>query len=112
MSTLKEKLYAELLLKMEIAQEGITFDKKILEQIGLGGKRQEQVQCLFNYNREADASLDLPPFMVLPHGLTTFFLYDRKAPNRLTFDSKGYYVVRQNGDAVPVVPTRCVLCVT
>lgn len=102
MSTLKEKLYAELLLKMEIAQEGITFDKKILEQIGLGGKRQEQVQCLFNYNREADASLDLPPFMVLPHGLTTFFLYDRKAPNRLTFDSKGYYVVRQNGDAVPV----------
>jgi hypothetical protein len=102
MSTLKEKLYDELQLKADIGVEGITFDRKILEQLSLGGKRQEQVQCLFNYNREVDAKLDLPPFLHLPHGLTTIFLYDKKAPNRLTFDSTGFYVVRQNGDAIPV----------
>ena len=102
MSTLKETLYDELRLKAEISQEGVTVDPRILQKLDLGGQRQEQIQCLFNYNRESDASLALPPYLILPNGLISLFLYDRKAPNRLDTDGKDFFLVRQNGDAVPV----------
>jgi len=102
MSTLKETLYDELRIKAEISQEGVTFDRAILQQLDLGGQRQEQIQCLFNYNRESDASINLPPYFILPNGLIAQFLYDRKAPNRLETDGKEFFLVRQNGDALPV----------
>jgi hypothetical protein len=102
MSKLKEKLYEELTLKAELSQEGVTFDPSLAQYLGIGGQNQEQVLCLFNTNRESDASVQLPPYLILPHGLIVAFLFDRKAPNRLTFDGKGFYVVRQNGDAIPV----------
>jgi hypothetical protein len=106
MTDLKEALYDELRVKAELSQEGITFDRALLGQLDLGRQRQEQIQCLFNYNREADATLDLPPYLVLPHGLIAQFLYDRKAPNRLESDGKGLFVVRQDGTSLPVTLGR------
>ena len=102
MSTLKETLYDELRIKAELSQEGVTFDPAILQQLEVGRARQEQIHCLFNTNRESDTNISLPSYFTLPHGLITAFLHDRKAPNRLETDGKEFFVVRQNGEAIPI----------
>jgi hypothetical protein len=102
MPTLKERLYAELALKAELVQEGVTFDPAVLRHLDLGGAAQENVNCLFSYSREVHAGLDIPPFIRLPLGLVTLFNYDRRSPNRLEHDGRRFHIVRRNGDAVPV----------
>jgi len=102
MSTLKETLYNELRIKAEVSQEGIAFDPAILTSLQLGGRSQEQIQCLFNYNQESDAAQSLPSFIVLPNGLTTQFRHDRRAPNRLESDGKSFFLKRAGGEVIPI----------
>jgi hypothetical protein len=102
MSTLKEKLYAELDLKAQISQEGINFHPDIFRHLAVGTDYQEQVHTLFEYDTDTHVGLDLPPFIVLPHGLVALFNYTRKSANTLDFDGRRFYIQRRNGDAIPV----------
>jgi hypothetical protein len=102
MSTLKERLYEELALKAAISQEGVTFDPAVLRHLDLGGAAQENVNCLFSYSREVHAGLDIPPYFILPNGLISLFNYDRRSPNRLEHDGRSFFVVRRDGNAIPV----------
>lgn len=103
----KEKLYQELELKTVLAQDGFSIDPSLLQAVDAGGRNQEQVQCLFNYNRHSDAALKLPSFLTLPNGLITPFRHDGKSLHKLEFDGKDFYAVRSNGDAYKVsLPER------
>lgn len=102
LNDIKQGLYAELDLKSALSQEGFTFDPEVLRNADAGGSRQEQVQCLFNYNRNSDATLSLPTFLTLPNGLVVPFRHDDKSLNRLEYDGKDFYAVRHNGDAYRV----------
>jgi len=98
----EDVLYRELQLKAELAQEGITFDPRIFEGLDVGGAIQEQVHCLFEYDTDTHVGLDLPPYLVLPNGLVTLFNYTRRSANRLERDGSRLFVVRRDGEAVPV----------
>ena len=99
---IKERLYKELELKAAFNQDGFSVSRDVLRHIGTAEGAQEQVQCLFNYNRIADASLNLPSFITLPNGLVVAFRHDSKSLNKLEFDGKDFYAVRHNGDAYKV----------
>lgn len=102
MASHKELLYRELELKAELAQEGVTFDPRIFQGLDVGGARQEQVHCLFEYDTDTHVGLELPPFLVLPHGLVTIFNYTRRSTNRLEREGSQLYVARRDGMSVPV----------
>lgn len=102
MSDLKTRLYDELALKAAIAQEGVAFDPAVLRHLALGEQTQESVNCLFSYSRDVHPELTVPAFIVLPHGLVAQFNVDRRSPNRLEHDGRGFYVVRRDGRAIPV----------
>jgi hypothetical protein len=106
MSKLKEAQYRELELKAHLSQEGITFDPKIFEDLDVGREHQEQVHCLFEYDTDTHVGLDLPPYLVLPHGLVAIFNYNRRSANRLERDGKRFFVVRRDGEAIPVEFTK------
>lgn len=105
--SIKEQLYKELELKTVFGQDGFTIDPRLLQEVDAGGRNQEQVQCLFNYNRNSDATLKLPSFLTLPNGLIAPFRHDSKSLHRLDFDGKDFYAIRGNGDAFKVtLPER------
>jgi len=99
---LKEALYQELELKAVFNQDGFSFDNEVLRHVDAGGNRQEQVQCLFNYNRNTDATLNLPSFVKLPNGIVVPFRHDSKSQHRLEFDGQDFFAVHRNGDAYKV----------
>src|SRR5512133_2952250 len=101
MATNKDALYRELQQKAEISQEGINFDPRIFEGLDVGGQVQEQVHCLFEYDTDTHVGLDLPPFLVLPNGLTTLFNYTRRSTNQLERDGAQFYVTRRGGEQIP-----------
>jgi hypothetical protein len=104
---IKRKLYQELELKAEFNQEGFALGHDVLRHIDVGGTRQEQVQCMFNYNRNTDPRLSLPAFLILPHGLTVFFRHNGKSRHRLEFDGGKLYAVHGDGAAYEVtLPER------
>lgn len=106
MSNLTQRLYDELQLKAEIGQEGITFDPQIFTALAVGKDHQEQVHCLFEYDTDTHEGIDLPPYIVLPHGLITLFNYTKRSPNRLETDGKQFFVVRRDGQAIPISFTK------
>jgi hypothetical protein len=102
MATHKDVLYRELRQKAELTQEGINFDPRIFEGLDVGGRVQEQVHCLFEYDTDTHVGLELPPFLVLPNGLTTLFNYTKRSTNQLERDGAQFYVARRCGERIPV----------
>lgn len=102
MPTLKERLYQELAQKAAIAQEGVSFDPAVLRHLDLGGASQENVNCLFTYSRDLHPGLEVPPYFILPHGLIAQFNVDSRSSNRLEHDGQHYFLVRRDGEAIPV----------
>lgn len=104
---IKERLYKELELKALFSQDGFAVHPEVLRHIDAGGRNQEQVQCLFNYNRNTDARLSLPSFVTLPDGLVVPFRHDGRSLHRLEYDGRNFYAVHQNGDSYRVsLPER------
>jgi hypothetical protein len=105
--SIKKKLYQELEIKSQFNVDGFYIDPDLLYTVDAGGENQEQVQCLFNYNRNSDATLKLPSFITLPYGLTVPFRHDGKSAHRLEFDGKDFYAVHSNGSSFKVsLPKR------
>jgi hypothetical protein len=106
MTNLKEQLYAELQLKAELAQEGVNFDPRVFTELDIGGQHQEQVHCLFEYDNDTHVGLDLPPNIVLPNGLVTLFNYTKRSSNRIEHDGHRFFVVRRDGESIPIGFTK------
>jgi hypothetical protein len=102
MSSLVDRLYHELELKAHISQEGVSFDPAVFRHLDLGATAQENVNCLFSYSRGVSPTLELPPFVILPHGLVALFFHDRNSTNRLEFEDGRFQIRRFDGEVVPV----------
>ena len=82
-TALKEALYKELELKIDLAVQGISFAPPDLKQFPIGTKYQEQIHILFDMDKEHHADFLLPAAFYLPHGLLAAFRWDSSSPYRL-----------------------------
>lgn len=102
MSLLKDKLYKEFELKMQITCEGVSFRPEIFEQLDLGGEYQEQVHNLFERDIDVHIGVDLPPFLLLPNGLIASFKADKRSPLSLEYSDGRFYVVKDGNELTTV----------
>jgi len=80
---LKEALYKELELKIDLNVSGITFDPADIKQFEIGTKYQEQIHILFDMDKAHHSGFELPSNFYLPHGLFANFRWDPDSPFRL-----------------------------
>jgi hypothetical protein len=95
MSSIKQKLYAELAIKNAASVEGIAVNPKIFQGLDLGGKYQEQVHTLFEMDHEQHVSIPFPCGFLSPLGFRFPFHWDNRSEFSLTLDD-GVYHFRQN----------------
>ena len=82
-AALKEALYKELELKIDLFVSGITFDPKDIKKFGIGTKYKEQIHILFDMDKEHHSGFDLPSNFYLPHGLFANFRWDPESKYKL-----------------------------
>jgi len=102
MSNLKEILYKEFDLKMLIGNEGVSFRPEVLRNLDLGGEYQEQVHTLFEMDIDTHVGVELPPVLVLPHGLLASFKADRRSPYSIEHENGKFYVVYKGNEVTQV----------
>jgi hypothetical protein len=102
MSNLKERLYEELETKAFVSSEGVTFDPEIFKHLHLGSEHLEQVHTLFETDTDTHEDFDLPPCFILPNGLYVGFNYNRKAPHRIEYDGRQFFLLRKGRNAQPI----------
>ena len=95
MSSLKQKLYAELALKNAVSVEGIAVNPKIFRDLDLGGKYQEQVHTLFEMDHEQHVSIPFPCGFLSPLEFRFPFRWDNRSEFSVTLDD-GVYHLRQH----------------
>lgn len=78
----KEVLFKELELKIDLGIEGLSFDPADLKKFPIGAKYLEQQHI--GMNRCLDTDVLLPNVFYLPHGLYTQFRWDPTSKYRLT----------------------------
>jgi hypothetical protein len=85
-SALKDALYKELELKVDLAVEGISFVPSDLKQFGIGTEYQEQIHILFDMDKQHHPDVLLPAAFYLPHGLLAAFRWNPNSPYRLAVE--------------------------
>jgi hypothetical protein len=99
MSSLKEKLYAELALKNAASVEGIAVNPNIFRHLDLGGRYQEQVHTLFEMDHEQHVSVPFPCGFLSPNGFRFPFVWDNRSDFSITYDD-GAYHFRENDEVL------------
>lgn len=82
------ELTEEVWLKMDLFNEGISFDPKELEEFQIGSEYQEQIHILFDMDRTHHSGLLLPSNFYLPHGMFAAFRWDPQSRYRLVSENK------------------------
>ncbi len=99
MSTLKEKLYRELELKVITGIEGINFDPRIFRDVPLGSRYQEEVHCLFETDHESHVGFRFPAGFRSPHGLFYALKWDRRSPYTFLVED-GVFHLAHHGEVI------------
>lgn len=81
--SIKQELIDEIWLKMDLFNEGISFDPKDLQKFDIGTKYQEQIHILFDMDKVHHSGFLLPANFYLPHGLFAAFRWDPKSKYKL-----------------------------
>jgi hypothetical protein len=102
MDLLKERLYKEFELRVLITCEGVSFRPEIFNHLDLGGAYQEQVHNLFERDIDVHVGLDLPPFLLLPNGLSAGFKADKNSTLTLEYSNGRFFIVK-NGNELTTV---------
>ena len=102
MSTLKEKLYRELALKVATTTDGINFEPDIFKNLDLGGRYQEEVHCLFERAYETHVGVRFPVGFYSPHGIIHPLRWDRRSSYSLIHDNGVYYLAHHGKIIYPV----------
>lgn len=100
--SLKDELYEEVRLKNEVSVEGIRITKEvneILKNADLGGKYQEEVHGMFEYDKEPHAGIPHPVGFKSPSGFLFPFNSYRKSRFSIGYD-KGSFILTENGNKV------------
>ncbi|MDP4145060.1 MAG: radical SAM protein [Bacillota bacterium] len=102
MSNIKEKLYKELELKNKVGIEGVNFNPAIFKHLDLGGKYQEQVHVLFEFDHESHAGLDLPCGYTSPNGFHYNLNWDRRSSYSIEYENGRYYLTHNGHEIFPI----------
>ncbi|NTW84277.1 MAG: nitrogen fixation protein NifB, partial [Chlorobiaceae bacterium] len=99
MSTLKERLYRELELKVITGVEGLNFDPRIFRNLELGSRYQEEVHCLFEGDHESHVGFLFPSGFLSPHGLVYALKWDRRSPYSIRYED-GVYLLTHRDEVI------------
>ncbi|NTU52741.1 MAG: nitrogen fixation protein NifB [Chlorobiaceae bacterium] len=102
MSTIKDKLYRELELKIATSVEGISFDPRIFRNLDITGKYQEEVHCVFEYDHEHHVGIHFPAGFLSPHGLTFPIKWDRRSQYSFILENDVYYLTYKGVVIFPI----------
>ncbi|NTV82300.1 MAG: radical SAM protein [Chlorobaculum sp.] len=102
MSTIKEKLYRELELKVITGVEGINFDPRIFKNTEVGSKYQEEVHCLFEGDHESHVGFQFPAGYKSPHGLFYGLKWDRRSPYSFIVEDGVFYLAHKGEVIFPI----------
>lgn len=82
-SALKDALYNELELKVDLTVQGIRFAPSDFKQFGIGREYEEQIHVASEMDRHPHPDLLLPAAFFLPHGLRAAFRWNPESPYRI-----------------------------
>ncbi|MBR1865398.1 MAG: nitrogen fixation protein NifB [Lachnospiraceae bacterium] len=102
---INKELYKEIQLKNELLVEGVSFEPDIFQHASLGDKVSEQVNAMFNSDKEAHVDNEFPACIISPKGHYRIQLrWIRKSPYKLNYED-GRYLIRKGHEIIldPVV---------
>ncbi|MDF2924035.1 MAG: synthase subunit 2 [Paenibacillaceae bacterium] len=99
---LKDKLLKELQLKNEIGIAGVNADPAIFENLDLGGKYQEQVHALFEFDHETHVGIEFPTGFLSPSGFRIAYNWDRRSPYKIELENGRYYLTHKGHELFPI----------
>lgn len=99
----KKRLLQELQLKNETNIAGINVDPAIFQHLDLGGKYQEQVHALFEFDHETHVGIDFPTGFRSPSGFHFGFNWDRRSPYKIEYENGTYYLTHKGHEVFPIV---------
>jgi hypothetical protein len=99
---LRVQLLKELQLKNAIGIEGVNADPGIFQHLDLGGKYQEQVHALFEFDHETHVGVEFPCGFISPSGFRIVFNWDRKSPYRIEYENGIFYLTDNGHELFPV----------
>lgn len=102
MSNIKKQLYKELEIKNEVTVEGLNINPSIFANLDLGGKYQEQIHTLFEYDRHPHAGIDFPVGFTSPNGLKIPFRWDTSSKYSINYDGNKYYLTHKGHQVFPI----------
>lgn len=102
MSDVKKQLYKELEIKNDLFVDGVNVDPRIFTNLDLGGKYQEQVHLLFEYDRHPHAGIDFPVGFTSPSGLKFPFRWNRSSDYSINYDGSKYYLTHKGHEVFPI----------
>lgn len=94
MSFIKSQLYKELEIKIEVSAYGVNVNPQIFRHIDLGGKYQEEIHALFEYDHEPHVGIEFPCGFESPGGLVLPFNWNRTSNYSLEFEDGVYYLAK------------------
>lgn len=93
MSNLKNQLYRELKIKNEVSVDGISIDTNVFSNADLGGKYQEQIHTLFEYDKHSHVGIKFPTGFTSPGGLKIPFRWDNSSNYRIEYENSKFYLL-------------------
>ncbi|HEY3491213.1 MAG TPA: radical SAM protein [Candidatus Deferrimicrobiaceae bacterium] len=98
---LKDLLWKELELKLDLGMNGVAVTKEALAKIQPGTVAQEQVHCLFEYDFDTH-DFTLPSGFNLPLGLSVPFRWNRDAAHTVTVDGERVILVKKGNEIAEI----------
>lgn len=101
-SALKEELYKELELKVDLGNQGISYVPSDLKHFGIGTKYAEQIHVSADADRHHHPNVLLPSGFYLPLGLYVTFKWDPESPYRLVAERGKPVLLKYSYNKEPV----------
>lgn len=99
---LRARLLRELQLKNELMIAGTNAAPNIFQHLDLGGKYQEQVHALFEFDHETHSDIEFPCGFLSPSGFRIPFNWDRKSPYAVEWENGRFYLTHNGHELFTV----------
>ncbi|MBP5607668.1 MAG: radical SAM protein [Lachnospiraceae bacterium] len=100
--TLKNILRGRVFLKVEVDVYGVNIDFRLLKNLDLGGKHQEQVHALFEMDHVNHAEVKLPCDFSDEYGIIYPFHYDPRSSINIRYEDEQFLLYRDSKLLFPI----------
>lgn len=94
-SMIKSALYKELVIKADIAIDGVKIQPDALKALDVEGQIQEQVHSGFEMDLETHVGVELPSAFHLPLGLTSSFKWNPNSNYTIALEDNKYVLLKK-----------------